>query len=58
MEPIDYEKMIAEAKRLMLLNEIAAKEIFEKSDLFDKSLKELKHEKKNCKNCGQCKCSE
>ena len=56
MEPIDYEKMIAEAKRLKLLNEIAAKEIFEKADLFDKSLTEIKHEKKNCKNCGDCKC--
>ena len=32
MEPINYEKMIAEAKRLKLLNEIAVNEIIKKSN--------------------------
>ena len=55
-QPIDYNKVISESKRLMLLNEIVAKEISEKSELFDKSLIEIKNGKKNCNNCGSCKC--
>lgn len=38
---IDYEKTLAEAKRLKLLNEIVLKEITEKQNQMEKSVKEI-----------------
>lgn len=38
MEEINYDKMIAEAKRLKQLNEIVLNEIIEKFDSFERSM--------------------
>jgi len=61
METIDYEKMLAEAKRLKRLNEIVLKEITDKQNQMEKSVKEInsrpkpsENEKtKTCPNCGK-----